>query len=148
MTITQALDGVIAISYYSIAFTLFYRTGRDSKTRRRWYLLLSALTLAGGTFYGREALTSREGAIGPGFFLQFMTAAISATSAVVAVPLLPRVASLPSRNELAAANQRMQELIAERKEAEEKLIRAAAFPDQNPNPFVEADLEGQIAYVN
>ncbi|MCX6339664.1 MAG: PAS domain S-box protein [Candidatus Aureabacteria bacterium] len=38
--------------------------------------------------------------------------------------------------------------ITERKKAEEEIARLASFPEQNPNPVCEADLDGRILYAN
>ena len=32
--------------------------------------------------------------------------------------------------------------------AEEELVRLASFPEHNPNPIVETDLEGKVTYLN
>ena len=32
--------------------------------------------------------------------------------------------------------------------AEEELVRLASFPEHNPNPIVEIDLEGKVTYLN
>ena len=38
--------------------------------------------------------------------------------------------------------------IEDAKRAEEKLAKVASFPLLNPNPIVEADLEGNVSFVN
>lgn len=38
--------------------------------------------------------------------------------------------------------------LTERKKTERNLARLASFPEQNPNPIVELDLQGQITYIN
>ena len=38
--------------------------------------------------------------------------------------------------------------ITERKETEEKIIRLASFPEQDPNPVIEIDGGGMISYMN
>lgn len=38
--------------------------------------------------------------------------------------------------------------LTERKKNEKNLARLASFPEQNPNPIVELDLEGNITYTN
>ncbi|MGE5550487.1 MAG: ATP-binding protein [Bacteroidota bacterium] len=49
---------------------------------------------------------------------------------------------------LEAANARLQEEVAGRREAESKLAYMASFPDHNPNPVMEVDLDGRIRYAN
>ncbi len=38
--------------------------------------------------------------------------------------------------------------IAERKRAEARLAYLASFPERNPNPIMEVDLDGVVRYVN
>ena len=38
--------------------------------------------------------------------------------------------------------------ITERKQTEEALIRLASFPEQNPDPIIEVNLEGKVTYLN
>ena len=38
--------------------------------------------------------------------------------------------------------------ISQRKRAEEALVRLASFPEQNPNPVIETDLNGKVTYLN
>ena len=38
--------------------------------------------------------------------------------------------------------------VTERKQAEEALVHLASFPEHNPNPVVETDLNGNITYLN
>jgi PAS domain S-box-containing protein len=38
--------------------------------------------------------------------------------------------------------------ITKRKETEEKIAWLASFPEQNPNPVIEMDIEGQTTYIN
>ena len=38
--------------------------------------------------------------------------------------------------------------VTELKRAEETLARLATFPEQNPNPVIETNLEGQVTYLN
>ena len=38
--------------------------------------------------------------------------------------------------------------VTDRKQAEEQLIRLSSFPEQDPNPLIETDLEGRVTYLN
>jgi len=53
--------------------------------------------------------------------------------------------------ELPESRQRIAELEAreeERKLLQERTSRLASFPEQNPNPVIETDLDGQVTYLN
>ncbi|NJP07256.1 MAG: response regulator [Chloroflexaceae bacterium] len=50
--------------------------------------------------------------------------------------------------EITTANVVLQQEIAERKQAEQELVRLASFPALNPGPIIELDAEGTIHYVN
>lgn len=51
-------------------------------------------------------------------------------------------------HELEAVNTQLQAEITERIEAEKKLAYLASFPERNPNPIMEVDLDGRILYAN
>ena len=80
--------------------------------------------------------------------LEAVTAGVSLVAALLFLPVIPKALALRSPIELEEARRLLAGQIAERKQAEEKLVLAASFPSQNPNPFVEADLAGNVTYVN
>jgi PAS domain S-box-containing protein len=47
-----------------------------------------------------------------------------------------------------ASKKELEREMAERKKAEEKIAWLASFPEQNPNPVIEADLSGRPTYLN
>ncbi len=51
-------------------------------------------------------------------------------------------------HELEKLNEKMEAEIAERMRTENKLVRLASFPDRNPHPIIEIDLDGNITYIN
>jgi PAS domain S-box-containing protein len=51
-------------------------------------------------------------------------------------------------DELAAANQALEALIAARKQAEQALRMTAQFPEENPNPVLRISRDGTIMYAN
>jgi two-component system sensor histidine kinase/response regulator len=146
MSFASISDWVIAICYFAVAVALFRSARhRDMMFSRRTFLFLGSLAVACGSIYLREAwfpgaATSEVAA--------WAAAAASLGTAGAALPLLSRLVALPSRRELDSARELLEKLIEERKQAEEKLVRAASFPDQNPNPFVEVELNGRVTYLN
>ena len=53
-----------------------------------------------------------------------------------------------AQQELETANARLQDEIAERKQAAETLERLATFPQLNPHPITEMDLAGHVEFLN
>jgi PAS domain S-box-containing protein len=80
--------------------------------------------------------------------MEVLAAGASVVAALLLVPALPKVLALPSRADLEKGRRQLEEQIAERKRVEEEMIRAASFPAQNPNPFVQVDLAGNLVYAN
>jgi PAS domain S-box-containing protein len=80
--------------------------------------------------------------------MEILATGASVVAAVLLFPALPRLLTLPTRADLEKGRRQLEEQIAERKRAQEELIRAASFPAQNPNPFVQMDLAGNVVYAN
>jgi two-component system sensor histidine kinase/response regulator len=145
MPVATIADCVVALSFYGLAAGLCGAARKKGMMfSRGTFLLLAALFFLAGTVYLYSSGTANPAPE----LSRWATAVSSAVLAAAGLAVLPRLVGVPSRLELEAAQQELERLIAERKQAEEKLIRAASFPDQNPNPFVEVDLQGQVTYLN
>ena len=53
-----------------------------------------------------------------------------------------------ARQQLEQANRALLNEIAQREKAQEKLQMLASFPEQNPDPVIELELDGRVTYVN
>jgi two-component system sensor histidine kinase/response regulator len=141
---SQALaDSVIGFSCCCLSALLIYFAHRKQDMPFRWaFQLCGAFLFACGMIhlFGSTAWIGSP--------LRALTALFSLVVVALLVPLLPKALALRSPMELEEARRHLNRQIVERKQAEEKLIRAASFPQQNPNPFVETDLAGNITYLN
>ncbi len=137
-------DGAIAVSCYAIAGLQLYFAGKRPDLPLRWVVwLFAALLFACGTVHLLEAWPL--GLEGPA---KILTALISLAAVGLLAPQLPRMLALRSPLEMDEARRQLDRQIAQRKRAEDNLVRAALFPNQNPNPFVELDVEGKVTYAN
>jgi len=140
--VRQVSGLVSALSSYCIAASLIYFAHKRRDMPFRWMLyLFGAFLIAGGS-----ARVIESSGIGTG--LDVLAAGMGLAFAAISVPVLPRALALRSPLEVEQARLLLADQIAERKKAEEKLILAASFPTQNPHPFLETDLQGNITYLN
>ncbi|MBI3667208.1 MAG: response regulator [Acidobacteria bacterium] len=95
-----------------------------------------------------EAWRTGGEAEAPGGLARAALAVASVAAVGLLLSLLPKALALPNTAEAEASRRELVRQVAERRQAEEKLIRAASFPDQNPNPFIVTDLAGQVTYLN
>jgi PAS domain S-box-containing protein len=49
---------------------------------------------------------------------------------------------------LTETNQKLEQEIAERRKAQEQISHLASFPELNPNPVLEMDMDGNVKYMN
>jgi two-component system sensor histidine kinase/response regulator len=140
---------LIAVSCYSIAVALVYFAYKKRDMPFRWlFRLFGAFLLACGSAHLLE-IGPLEGSIQrlqtP---LRMLTAGLATAAAALLLPLIPKALTLQSPIELEEAKRQLEKQIGERRQAEEKLMRAASFPNQNPNPFIETDATGRVTYLN
>ncbi|KPC49164.1 sensor domain-containing diguanylate cyclase [Amantichitinum ursilacus] len=148
-----AADGVIAVSYFAIAFGLWYYI------RRRHDFGYKALAAMFGAFICACGITHAlsiwdiwnfsywlEG------YAKLITALISAATAVMLWPMIPRLLALPSRDELAETNAELQRQIALTKATAETLEISERRYRQLVETAVEGiwtlDNEGYTTFVN
>jgi PAS domain-containing protein len=108
-------DALIALSYFSIPFTLVYFVRKRADLAYPWmFLLFAVFILACGTTHLFAVWTMWY----PDYVWQGLvkaaTAAVSVASAVLLWPLIPKALAIPSPAQLASANTQL-------RESEEKL---------------------------
>ena len=101
-------------------------------------LLLAGIALA--LFLARRIAGSIQALIGPALAL--------GSGEPVNVGPLDLVETNEVGQSLAKASQLLQQRTAERDRAEEHLAHVASFPELNPNPIFETDLDGKVSYAN
>jgi two-component system, NtrC family, sensor kinase len=122
-----ASDSLIALAYYSIPLTLVYFVQKRDDFPFKWILLLfGAFIVSCGTTHVMEVWTLWHPTYWLSGYLKMITASISVYTAIVLVPIIPQALALPSPAQLEAANHQLQAEIAERKIAEEALLKAKA----------------------
>jgi PAS domain S-box-containing protein len=115
-------DSAIAASYYTIPFALIYFIAkRRDLAFRGIFLLTSAFILACGTTHLMDVYTLWYPAYWLDGMVKFVTAAISAVTAVAMWRVMPVALALPSTAQLEDANRRLEREIAERRRAEAAL---------------------------
>ncbi|MBD1911087.1 PAS domain S-box protein [Leptolyngbya sp. FACHB-8] len=115
-------DGLFALAYYSISAALFYFVRKRQDLPLSWiFLLFAAFIAACGTTHLLEiwALWYPPGWVFDG--LEAVLALISFATAVLLVPLVSKALELPSSEQLQAANQALEQEIAERQQVEAAL---------------------------
>jgi len=119
-------DTVIALSYFVIPVLLLYfiRRRRQPLSFGWAVALFAAFIVLCGVSHVLEIVTVWR----PIYYWQgiekAITAAVSLATAIVIVPLVPKLLAMRSPEELAEANQRLREEIASREMAEEELRRS------------------------
>ncbi|HEY9635950.1 MAG TPA: PAS domain S-box protein [Coleofasciculaceae cyanobacterium] len=115
-------DALIALAYYSIPLMLIYFVEKRRDIPFNWiFQLFSAFIVACGTTHLIGIWTLWHPNYWLSGFIKMLTAAISLSTAVVLVPLLPKALALPSPAQLEAANQELEKQISQCKEIEETL---------------------------
>lgn len=115
-------DGIITASYYSIPVALFYFVRRRRDLEFKWMFIMFGLftfSCANTHFLDIWTLWS------PSYRLEgvakFLTAIVSAFSAIAIWPLIPKALALPSPSQLRNANLEMTREMNERKKVENEL---------------------------
>ena len=121
-------DAVIALSYFSIPAVLFIILRRRPDLNPHGVLhLFSLFIVACGFTHVLAIVTLWEPIYNVSSVAKALTAAVSAITAIVLWPLLPRVLATPSHQELALANQQLTETAAELTEASQARTRFLAM---------------------
>jgi signal transduction histidine kinase len=117
-------DSLIAASYYAIPFLLFYFV----KKRRNLafnpiFIAFGAFILACGTTHLLGAVTVWTPAYRLDGLVKAVTAAASAATLLMLIPIMPALVKLPSPSELAWANDALEKEVGERRAVEAEVRR-------------------------
>jgi PAS domain S-box-containing protein len=123
-------DGLIALAYLSITFTLLYFVRKHADLRFNWtmwiLLCFAIFIVAGGITHLMDIWTVWHPAYRLSGGIKAVTALASLLTAALVIKLVPYALRLPSPAALHAANQRFEREIGERIRAEEDLRRSNA----------------------
>ncbi|MEG4035341.1 PAS domain S-box protein [Microcoleus sp. S36b_A4] len=123
-----ASDSLIALAYYSIPITLLYFVRKRQDLPYPWiFLLFSTFIIACGTTHLMEIWTLWHPTYWLSGCLKAITALVSVVTAIVLVPLIPKVLALPSPAQLEAANRELEQEIRERIKVEATLQEREQF---------------------
>ena len=120
-------DGLIALSYYAIPVLLFRFIRRRKDLSFQWiFLAFAVFILACGTTHLMAVWTIWTATYRLDGVIKAITALASMLTAILLVPLIPKLIALPSPAQLEAINAGLENEIAERKNAEEQVRRMNA----------------------
>jgi len=115
-------DSLIALAYYSIPITLVYFVRKRVDLPFDWiFLLFSTFIVACGTTHLIAVWTLWHPTYWLSGAIKAITALVSACTAVLLVPLVPKALALPSPVQLEAANLQLQQQISDRQRVEAAL---------------------------
>jgi two-component system, LuxR family, sensor kinase FixL len=145
-------DALIALAYYSIPAALFYFVRRRRGLKFRGiFILFGLFILACGTTHVISIYTIyKPQYFGEGLFKLF-TAIISAATAVVLWPLIPKALAMPTAEEFAKQERDLQEKALRLRfgaEIQEKDKQIRTLIDSIPNGIVMVDAKGTIILCN
>jgi PAS domain S-box-containing protein len=139
-------DSLIAFAYYSIPLSLLYVVHqRQDLPFRNIFWLFGAFIISCGTTHVMAVWTLWYPVYWLFGILKLITAAISAYTAFILIPLIPQALALPSPSQLEIINHRLQIEIAERRKSEAKYQTLA---EVSPVGIFYTDALGNCLYVN
>ena len=114
-------DVLITLAYYSIPVSLVYFVRKRRDLPFHWmFIMFGAFILGCGTTHMMEVWTIWYGTYRLAGVVKLVTAALSVSTAVALVPLMPKALALPSPARLAAANQELEQEARAREQAEDE----------------------------
>jgi PAS domain S-box-containing protein len=142
-------DGLIALSYYCIPVILLYfiRKNRDLPFNRIFWMF-GGFILACGTTHLMEIWNIWHGSYLLAGLIKGITAAVSVVTALMLIPLVPRVISVPGRMQLQEVNRKLEEEVAEREWAEEVRGHLSAVVESSDDAIISKTLDGTITSWN
>ncbi|MGH7859658.1 MAG: ATP-binding protein [Candidatus Binatia bacterium] len=121
-------DVLIALAYFSIPASLFYFARRRKDWPFLWtFYLFGAFIVACGVTHLMGVWTMWVPSYGIEGLLKAATAAISLTTAVAILPVVPKAIALRSPDELTEANRELERQVAERADTESELRRKTSL---------------------
>ena len=142
-------DAIIGVSYYSIPILLGYFAHKRRDLEFKWmFVLFGAFIMACGTTHLLEVWTIWNGTYRLTGVVKLATGFISAATAVLLMPLVPKALALPSPSMLREVNRSLEEQISERKETEEALARRARELNVANQRLVEAERSKNEFFAN
>ena len=142
-------DGLIALAYYSIPIVLLYIVRKRGDIPFDWVIVLfGGFIVACGTGHLLDIWTLWHPTYWLSSSVKSLTAAISIGTAIVLVSLVPKILQLPSPGQMVVTNQRLENEILERQEAEKELEkthqRLKFHVENSPLAVVEWDQDFRI----
>ncbi|OAH98208.1 PAS domain S-box protein [Methylomonas methanica] len=124
-------DGLIFLSYFllPVALGYFARHRQDFPYVRVLWLFV-VFILACGTTHLMDVVVIWEPLYGLDAFAKVVTAMVSVVTVAVLIPLIPKALQLPSPAQLRAANEQLQQEVAERERVEQALKAANVLLEQ------------------
>jgi len=142
-------DSVITLAYYCIPIALVYLVRKRRDIPFNWIFWMFGLFILGcGTTHLMEVWDVWHGSYLVAGIIKAFTAAVSIATAVVLIPLLPKVISLPAQIQLQDINTRLVVEMKEREQAAEARARLAAVVESSEDAIVSKTLNGTITAWN
>ena len=145
-----AADSVIAASYYSIPFALWYFANkRQDLPFRRAFFLFGAFVMACGTTHLFSVLNIWQSYYWADAGIRVFTAVMSAMTAITLWRLMPHALRIPGGRELARLNQQLEALVTERTtELNFKNLLLATQQEASLDAVLSVDEDAKILSYN